>query len=190
MAIIGYVRSSTTDADLVELQHRELKALSPARIFEDEGYGRLNAPRPGLDAAITALRPGDTFIIWRLDRLGRSMMQVLRLIHELTEKGVYFSSIEDDIDTSTDAGAELARVLGMFGRMEKNLTPERTAIGLAAARTQGKVGGRKPSLSPEQRARVVEMHASKKMTAKEIASVFGVSEPTIYRTVAEHKARQ
>lgn len=188
MAIIGYVRSSSNDAHLTELQRRELNTLSPKRVFTDEGYGRLNAPRPGLDAAIAAVRPGDTLVIWRLDRLGRSAMQVIRLIHELTDRGVSFRSLEDDLDTASDTGRELARAFSIFARMEKNLTPERTAVGLAVARSQGKVGGRKPSLSPEQRARVIEMHGSKRMTVKEIASVFGVSEPTIYRVVADHRA--
>ncbi len=187
MAIIGYVRVST-DQQSTAMQRDVMERLSPERIFEDVGYSGSKASRPGLDAAMEYLRPGDTLSVWRLDRLGRSTVNVLNMIKELADKGIGFQSLTEGIDTTTAQGRMLLTILAAFAEMEREILIERTRVGLDAARARGKVGGRKRSLTHKQREQVMKLYRSQTMTIKEIAAAYSVSEPTIYRTIAELKA--
>lgn len=187
MAVIGYVRVST-DQQSTDMQHDAMARVSPERIFEDVGYSGAKASRPGLEAALEYLRDGDTLAVWRLDRLGRSTLHVLNLIKELSERGIGFQSLTEGIDTTTPQGRMLLAIIASFAEMEREILVERTKVGLDAARARGKVGGRKRSLTYKQREQVLKIYRSKSMTIKDIALTFGVSEPTIYRTISEMKA--
>ncbi len=143
--LIGYARVSTEDQKL-DLQRDALARLGCHRVFEDRASGA-RADRPGLAAALSHLRRGDTLVVWRLDRLGRTTHQLVNLLEQFEREGVRLRSLQDGIDPVSVMGKAMLQIGAVFAEMERNLLRERTKAGLAAARARGRLGGRKLSLS-------------------------------------------
>ncbi len=169
--LIGYARVSTGDQNL-DLQKNALVRAECEQIFEDTASGK-NARRPGLRRAIRRLKPGDSLVVWKLDRLGRSVRDLITLVSELQDRGIHFRSLTDSIDTSTPAGRFFFHVMSALAEMERELIVERTRAGLAVAREQGRVGGRRRVMTEEvveQCRRMLENGA----TRQQVADVTGV----------------
>ncbi|MET3952620.1 recombinase family protein [Arthrobacter sp. NPDC058288] len=177
---IGYARVSTRDQNL-DLQLAALNSAGCDRIFEDTMSGT-KAGRPGLAKALEALREGDTLIVWKLDRLGRSVKDLLDFAGGLNERGIGFVSLTDSIDTTTASGRFFFNVMASLAQMERELMVERTQAGLQAAREQGRVGGRKRVMT-EAKIRSARKLLSQGTPPKEVAASLGVSVPTLYRWV-------
>ena len=180
---IGYARVSTTDQNL-DLQTDALKEVGCKKIFSDRGVSGAKAERPGLDEAIDQLRKGDILVIWKLDRLGRSLSHLLCIIEDLKQKGVDFASVQDGFDTSTASGKMVFSVIGAMAEYERNLIRERTMAGLAAARERGRMGGRPKSLDESQVKVAIALADAGKLTIREICEQIGCSRSTYYRQVA------
>jgi DNA invertase Pin-like site-specific DNA recombinase len=177
---IGYARISTQDQNL-DLQRQALEAAGCSKIYDDIISGT-RQQRPGLILALEVLRTGDALVVWKLDRLGRSVKGLVNLVGELEGKGIHFISLTDGIDTSTPAGRFFFHIMASLAQMERELIIERTKAGLAAARLQGRKGGRKRSMTYSK------MEAAKKLLAagtspKQIANDLGMSLPTLYRWI-------
>lgn len=175
---IGYARVSTEDQHLA-LQLDALKAVGCERVFTDRISGS-RMQRPGLDDALSHAREGDALVVWKLDRLGRSVKGLVDLVAELEQRQVHFRSLTDGIDTTTPAGRFFFHVMASLAQMERELIAERTGAGLAAARKAGRVGGRKRRMTDSKVA------AARKLledgaTPKDVARDLGVSVPTLYR---------
>lgn len=176
--LIGYARVSTGDQNL-DLQKNALVRAECEQIFEDTASGK-NARRQGLRRAIRRLKPGDSLVVWKLDRLGRSVRDLITLVSELQDRGIHFRSLTDSIDTSTPAGRFFFHVMSALAEMERELIVERTRAGLAAAREQGRVGGRRRVMTEvvvERCRRMLENGA----TRQQVADVTGVGVKTIYK---------
>lgn len=178
--LIGYARVSTLDQRL-DLQHQALAAVGCERIFEDQISGS-TALRPGLSQALDMLRPGDVFVVWKLDRLGRSVKQLVEFVEGLQARSVQFRSLTDGIDTTSPAGRFFFHVMASLAQMERELIIERTRAGLDAARLRGRIGGRRRSMTP------AKIGAARKLLAagtapREVAASLGVSVATLYRWV-------
>lgn len=176
--LIGYARVSTVDQNLA-LQTDALTSAGCERIYSDKVTGRAT-DRPGLAEAISHLRKGDTFVVWKLDRLGRSVKHLIDLVARLEANGIGFKSITDGIDTSTPSGRFFFHVMASLSQMERELIVERTQAGLQASRARGIVGGRKRSMTTSK------IDAARKLIdsgtpPKEVAKTIGVSVPTLYR---------
>jgi DNA invertase Pin-like site-specific DNA recombinase len=180
--LIGYARVSTTDQK-AELQVDALKVAGCDRVFTDKASGSM-ANRPQLDRMLDHLRPGDVVIVWRLDRLGRSLKNLIALVEELAEKNVGFRSLSESIDTTTANGRLFFSIMGALAEFERELIRERTMAGLAAARARGRVGGRPSKMTPEKVKVAREMYDSKEHTVEAIARTIGVSRKTVYRHLA------
>lgn len=176
--LIGYARVSTGDQNL-DLQKNALARAECEQIFEDTASGK-NARRPGLRRAIRRLKPGDSLVVWKLDRLGRSVRDLITLVSELQDRGIHFRSLTDSIDTSTPAGRFFFHVMSALAEMERELIVERTRAGLAAAREQGRVGGRRRVMTEEVVERCRRM-LENGATRQQIADVIGVHVKTIYK---------
>jgi len=181
--LIGYARVSTTDQNIL-LQKEALEQSGCTHIFEDKISGtRIN--RPGLDKALEMLRDGDTLIVWKLDRLGRSVKNLITLVGDLDEKGIHFKSLTDSIDTTTPSGRFFFNVMASLAEMESELIVERTKAGLAAAKKLGRKGGRKRDMTESK------LNAAKKLLdngilPKDVANNLGVSLATLYRWIPAH----
>lgn len=178
--LIGYARVSTQDQNL-DLQRAALIKAGCQKVFEDTLSGS-RAERSGLAAALEMLREDDTFVVWKLDRLGRNVKQLLDFVGELYERGVQFKSLTDSIDTATPSGRFFFHVMASLAEMERELTIERTRAGLEVARQLGRKGGRKPKMNASK------IESAKKLLAsgvppKDVAKNLGVSIPTLYRWV-------
>lgn len=149
MRNFGYARVSTVEQNM-DLQLAALKAAGCSAILTDEGFSGADFSRPGLTKMLKTLRRGDTLIVWRLDRLGRSLFELLKLVRELNERGVEFRSLSESLDTSTSAGRLLLHILASMAEFERSLISERTRAGMAAARARGSMIGRRPAMTPEQ----------------------------------------
>ena len=182
--LIGYARVSTQDQNL-DLQIEALKSAGCEKIFEDKMSGT-RADRPGLGRALEMLREGDTLVIWKLDRLGRTVMGLVSLVSDLSTRGVQFRSITDCIDTSTTAGCFFFNIMASLAQMEKELTVERTKAGLAVAKKQGRTGGRKRLMTDSKITAAKQLLASGAAPA-DVARDLGVSVPTLYRWVPATK---
>ncbi|AWR21320.1 recombinase family protein [Aurantimicrobium photophilum] len=180
---IGYGRVSTLDQNL-ESQSDALKAAGADKIFVEKITGT-KASRPELDKVKEQLREGDTLVITRMDRLGRSAKDLLNIVSELDALGVDLEIIEQNIDTKTPEGKLFFTMVAGFAEFEHSMMVARTKDGLAAARARGRVGGRKPKMTPARAAEAERLYKEKNMTVQEIADIFGVSRPTIYRAVAQ-----
>lgn len=187
-ALVGYCRVSTADQS-PDLQTDALKQAGCSRIFTDTASGALVA-RPQLDAALDYIRAGDTLVVWRLDRLARSLKHLMDLVVVLDEKGVGFKSLQENIDTTTPSGTLFFHLFGAFAQFERDLIRERTAAGLTAARARGRVGGRKPALSPKQVKVARDLYAGGEHTVSEIAKIVGVSRATVYRHLEAKAVRR
>ncbi len=134
----------------MDLQLSALKTAGCAKVHADEGFSGSNFTRPGLSKLLKLLRPGDTLTVWRLDRLGRSLFELIKLVRGLNERGIEFRSISESLDTSTSGGRLLFHLLASMAEFERSLVSERTRAGMAAARARGSRIGRKPAMTPEQ----------------------------------------
>src|SRR5664280_3072340 len=146
--LIGYARVSTEDQN-AELQIDALNAAGCFKVFTDKASGSLSHP-PQLDKMLEQLRDGDVVVVWRLDRLGRSLKNLIALVEELAEKGVGFRSLTENIDTTTNGGKLVFHIFGALAEFERTLIRERTMAGLAAARARGRVGGRPPTMTHDK----------------------------------------
>ncbi len=182
-SLIGYCRVSTADQNL-DLQKDALQQAGCARLFSDTASGSV-ADRPQLAAALDFLRSGDTLVVWKLDRLGRSLKHLVETVLALQDRGVGFRSLQESIDTTTPGGRLVFHIFCALAEFERDLIRERTRAGLTAARARGRVGGRKPSLTPQKVALVRRLYDEKKHTVSEIAQMVGVSRATIYRHLSQ-----
>lgn len=178
--LIGYARVSTHDQNL-ELQLNALAQAGCQKIFEDKVSGT-RADRPGLAGALEMLREGDTLVVWKLDRLGRSVKQLVDLVGALHKQGVQFKSLTDAIDTGTPSGRFFFHVMASLAEMERELTIERTRAGLEVARQLGRKGGRKPKMTDSKIVSAKKLLDSG-VSPKDVAKNLGVSIPTLYRWV-------
>ncbi len=177
---IGYARISTENQS-ADLQIDALKAAGCIRIFTDVASGK-NTDRPQLQACLEYLQPGNILIVWKLDRLGRSLRDLISIVESLDERKIEFTSIQDaHIDTTTANGRLMFAVVGAFSAFERDLLRERTQAGLTAARARGRVGGRPNSLDAAQIKKLQTMYTGRELTVKQIAGRFGVSRATVYR---------
>lgn len=182
---IGYARISTYDQNL-DLQKDALEKAGCERVITDTASGK-NTDRPGLTSLKEILRKGDTLVVWRLDRLGRSLKDLIEWVNKLEEQGVAFQSLEEAINTSTSSGKLIFHLFGALAEFERNLIRERTQAGLAAARARGRLGGRPKSLGQEKRKLAVELYHDQKLPIMEICEMMGISKPTLYSYVREEK---
>lgn len=178
---IGYGRVSTIDQNL-DSQQDALTAAKVDRLYIEKITGT-KAHRPELDKALDVLRAGDTLVITRLDRLGRSTKDLLTIAAQLETVGVQLEVLEQSIDTSTAEGKLFFTMVAAFAEFEHSMMRSRTMDGLAAARARGRSGGRKAKLSPAAVRQAQAMYASREHTVQEIADVLGVSRPTVYRAI-------
>jgi DNA invertase Pin-like site-specific DNA recombinase len=177
---VGYARVSTDDQHL-ELQLGALKRAGCNRVFTDTASGA-SADRSGLREALSHLREGDTLVVWKLDRLGRTVKGLVDLVNELEAQRTHFQSLTDRIDTTTPAGRFFFHVMASLAQMERELLVERTRAGLAAARRLGRVGGRKRRMTEPKVLAAKQLLASG-TPPREVAHSLGVSVPTLYRWV-------
>jgi len=181
-AFLGYARVSTAE-QTAALQQDALRAAGCQRIWSDTASGS-RTDRPQLSAVFDQLRAGDTLVVWRLDRLGRSLPHLIETIGELQGRGVGFKSVQEHIDTTTPGGRLVFHVFGALASFERELIQERTLAGLAAARERGRLGGRPTVLSPAKLRQARKM-IGEKTPVTEVAQVLGVSRATLYRRVPE-----
>jgi len=177
MALIGYARVSTAEQDTA-LQTDALRKVGCDKIFEDTASGA-KAERPGLAAALAYVREGDTLVVWRLDRLGRSLPHLIETIGALEARGVGFRSLSEAIDTTTSGGRLIFHVFGALGQFERDLIRERTRAGLRAAAARGRKGGRKPVVTAEKLQRARE-HIANGLTVREAAARLKVGKTALY----------
>jgi len=175
---IGYARISTGDQRL-DLQYEALQTAGCDKIYEDTISG-MKQERQGLSMALEVLRSGDTLVIWKLDRLGRSVKQLVGLVGDLEKRGIQFKSLTESIDTSTAAGRFFFHVMASLAQMEREMLVERTKAGLAAAKKAGRQSGRKRKMTDSKLESAKKLLKSK-TPAKEIAKDLGVSIATLYR---------
>ena len=176
---IGYARVSTSDQNLA-LQRDALKAAGCERIFTDHGVRGRIAERPGLDRALKALSAGDSLVVWKLDRFGRSLAHLVQTVAELGSRGVAFRSLSDPIDTSSAGGRLVLHMMGALAEFERSLIVERTQAGLQAAKRRGQKLGRKPKLTPAQVVHAQQLIAGGE-SPRTVARSFGVARSTLYR---------
>jgi DNA invertase Pin-like site-specific DNA recombinase len=179
--LVAYSRVSTADQD-ASLQADALAKYGCTEFFTDTASGA-TVDRVELEACVRHLRKGDTLVIWRLDRLGRSLKHLLEIVAELKAKDVALVSLTEALDTSTPSGRLMLNVFGSLAEFERELIRERTIAGLDAARARGRTGGRKPALTKAKARVATTMYSSKEYTVQEIADELNVSASTIYRTV-------
>lgn len=184
---IGYARVSTHAQD----EALQLDALNKAgvdRMFVDRASGSLT-DRPGLTSALECARDGDSLVVWRLDRLGRSLRHLIDVVRDLETRGVALVSLTESLDTTTPGGRLVFHVFGAMAQFERELIRERTQAGLAAARARGRVGGRPTVWTPDKLKTARAMKASGEHDVSSIARVLGVSRASVYRAIAEVPGR-
>src|SRR4051812_10535897 len=185
---IGYARVSTFE-QILDLQRDALTAAKCDRIFTDTMSGN-RSDRPGLAQALDYLREGDVLVVWRLDRLGRSLKYLIEVISRLNERGIGFRSLTEQIDTTTSGGKLIFHVFGALAEFERDIIRERTQAGLASARARGRMGGRPKKLeTPAKVAMARALYAEKSHSIAEICKSVGVSRATLYRYVGHPDQR-
>jgi len=182
----GYARVSTIEQN-EDLQQDALDRAGCDRVFVDKASGKLEH-RPALDDMLAHLRAGDNVVVWRLDRLGRSLRHLIDVVSELERRGICLRSLTESIDTSTPGGKLVFHVFGALAEFERDLIRERTQAGLAAARARGRHGGRPTVWTPEKLLTARSMHASGQHDVASIARVLGVSRASVYRGLAQQAA--
>ena len=180
---IGYARVSTDDQNL-DLQRDALQQAGCERVFEDTASGA-KAERVGLVALMEVLRAGDTVVIWRMDRLGRSLKDLIALVERLESVGVGLRSLQEKIDTTSSGGRLIFHLFGALAEFERNLIRERTQAGLTAARARGRHGGRKKRLDPAKQKIALRLYHERQHTVEEICRMMGVGRSTLYNYLNE-----
>ena len=178
---IGYARVSTHDQNL-DLQRDALEKAGCEKVIVDTMSGAA-AARPGLEKVKEQLRAGDTLVVWRLDRLGRSLKDLIAWVGYLDEREVGLLSLHEAIDTTSSTGKLTFHIFGALAEFERNLIRDRTQAGLAAARARGRKGGRPPVLDADKRALAVQLYNEKKTPIAKICKMMGISKPTLYSYV-------
>src|SRR5918999_546189 len=179
--LIGYARVSTYDQTL-NLQQDALTKAGCNKIFTDTASGA-KAERKGLVEALRYIRPGDTLVVWRLDRLGRSLRDLIATMIMLEERGIGFKSLTENIDTTTSGGKLIFHIFGALAEFERNLIREQTQAGLTAARARGRKGGRPNALTARQRSVVQSLYDDSKNSIAEICGTLKISKATLYRYI-------
>jgi DNA invertase Pin-like site-specific DNA recombinase len=179
--LIGYARVSTDDQNL-DLQRDALEKAGCEQIFTDRVSGT-KAERKGLTQALSHLRSGDTLVVWRLDRLGRSLQHLIDTVTELQEREIGFKSLQESIDTTTSGGKLVFHIFGALAEFEREIIRERTKAGLTAARARGKSGGRPKALTDKQVQMLNNLAADRNNSIEDICKTLGISRMTYYRYV-------
>ena len=182
---IGYARVSTTDQKL-EAQRDALTREGCKQIFEEKMSGA-KKERPELERCLEQLREGDTLVVTKLDRLGRTVKQLVELIDQFKKRGIHFKCLDDPIDTTSSTGTFFFHVMGAFAELEKNLIRERTSVGLSAARARGRTGGRPETISRDKKEEAYRMYCENNKTVAEIAELLGLSRMSIYRHIQKRQ---
>jgi len=181
--LLGYARVSTAEQN-ADLQTDELTSAGCYEVFVDHASGVLDR-RPELEKVLERLRPGDTLVVWRLDRLGRSLRHLIDTVTALDERGVGFRSLRESIDTTTAGGRLVFHLFGALAQFEREIIRDRTMAGLSAARARGRNGGRPSKLSPDQVRAARRLYDEREHTVEQIGGMFGVSRTSIYRALRD-----
>ncbi len=184
--IFGYSRISKGEDQNTKLQLKSFKEAGVEKVFEETASGS-RWDRPILHKMLDQLREGDVVIVWKLDRLSRSLKDLLLIMDRIDQSGAGFKSITESIDTTTPAGRMMMQMLGVCAEFEREMIRERTKAGLDVARAEGRVGGRKPKLDKAQRQDVSESVLSGRKSGAQMSRLYKVSEATISRVVAQAK---
>jgi DNA invertase Pin-like site-specific DNA recombinase len=177
--LVGYARVSTTDQSL-DLQKDALLAARCERLFTDIASGA-KAQRPGLTEALQHCRPGDTLVVWKLDRLGRSLPHLVETVRDLMARGVGFRSLQEHLDTTTSGGKLIFHIFASLAEFERDLVRERTHAGLSAARARGRKGGRPKGVDEKKKKAALALKKDLGRTVKEICAIVGISRNTYYK---------
>jgi len=181
--LIGYARVSTEDQNL-DMQNDALKQAGCDKIIEEKASGA-KTDRTGLEEALSYLRRGDTLVVWKLDRLGRSLQHLIQVVNQLREKGIYFKSIQESLDTSSSGGKLIFHIFGALAEFERAVIRDRTMDGLASARARGRVGGR-PKIMTDKKLRLANtLLIDNTNTNDDVCEILGVSRATLYRYLKE-----
>jgi len=184
--LLGYARVSNGDEQTNTLQARALRAVGCRRLFEEAASGG-RWDRPELHRMLDHLREGDTVVVWKLDRLSRSLKDVLHIMERIAKACAGFRSITENIDTTTPAGRMMMQMVAAFADFERTVIRERTSAGLAAARAEGRLGGRRKKLDATKRQKIAESVISGRKSGAEMARLYSISQPTVSRIVAQHR---
>src|SRR6266496_1826051 len=179
--LVGYARVSTLDQTL-DLQQDALQKIGCQRIFTDTASGA-KTERDGLEEALRFVRTGDTLVVWRLDRLGRSLKHLIETIGQLQERGIGFRSIQENIDTTTSGGKLVFHVFGALAEFERDIIRERTQAGLQAARARGRLGGRPKALTDQKLSIAQALYKDKSNSIADICKTLNISRATLYRYI-------
>ena len=183
--LLGYARvSKSDDSQDTAAQVSALKSAGCTRVFEDKASGG-RWDRPELHRLLDQLREGDTLVVWKLDRLSRSLKDLLHILERVEAVGARFRSLTEAVDTAGPAGRMLMQMLGSFAEFERAMVRERTRAGLKAAAARGRKGGRQPKLTPEQKAEILDGLGSGRKSAADLARLFRVHRATISRLAAQ-----
>jgi DNA invertase Pin-like site-specific DNA recombinase len=185
---VGYARVSTPDQNLA-VQLEALQQSGGTKIFQEVASGT-RADRQGLTAALDYVRPGDTLVVWRLDRLGRSLGQLIVLMNTLHQQQIGFQSLVEVIDTTTPIGQFFFQITGAFAELERNLARERTLAGLASARRRDRKGGRRKAIDPKTFEMALQLYDARKSSVQSICTRLGIARRTFYRELAAHRTHQ
>jgi len=177
--LVGYARISTSDQK-PQLQLDALEAAGCARVYTETASGA-QRERPELKAALDYMREGDTLVVWRLDRLARSMKQLIETVEGMAERGIGFRSLTESIDTTTSGGRLVFHIFGALAEFERSIIQERTRAGLASARARGKTGGRPPALKAKDKAAALALLRDPDIPVKEVARRLGISVAALYQ---------
>ncbi len=186
--LVGYARVSTHEQNL-DMQNDALKKAGCGKIFIDK-VSSVAASRPGIEEALSYLREGDTLIVWRLDRLGRSLKHLIQMVGAFEEKKIGFQSIQEAINTAQSGGKLIFHMFGALAEFERQLIVERTLAGLDAARARGKKGGRPKALNEKERDLAVRLYNERKNSVMEICQILKISKPTLYNYVHQANTQQ
>ncbi len=182
--LIGYARVSTDDQHL-DLQRDALEKAGCEKIYTDRQSGA-STERLGLARVLEMARRDDTLVVWRLDRLGRSLKHLIHLVEKLDQQGIGLRSLQENIDTTTSGGRLVFHLFGALAEFERNVIRERTQAGVSAARARGRQGGRPKRLSPNKRELLLRLHQERQHSIAEICQIMGISKSTLYNYLAEH----
>jgi len=182
---VGYARVSTDDQKL-DLQTDALKAEGCEEIFSDVASGAKDE-RKGLIEALKYIRKGDTLVVWKLDRLGRSLKHLIEVVNDLTKREIGFKSLKENIDTTTSGGKLVFHIFGALAEFERDIIRERTIAGLAAARVRGRLGGRKPMMDEKKVKMALELIDTNNYSVTEVCKFLKISRSTLYRNLSRFK---